>query len=172
MYYYFGKWRGDGTDQAIHDLLRRRVRESRGRHEDPSAIVMDAQTVHASGNALKETTELDPGQRSRGRKRGIATDVRPAHRRDRGRRERSRQRDLWHAGSLVRDGRLHDARHTAGTVLMLLGVPDRVIDQITGWEPGGAARMRARYFHVPDHLLKRWPGRSGQRSGEPRTRTS
>ncbi|WP_406428269.1 tyrosine-type recombinase/integrase [Streptomyces sp. NBC_01589] len=54
----------------------------------------------------------------------------------------------------VRDGRLHDARHTAGTVLMLLGVPDRVIDQIMGWEPGGAARMRARYLHVPDHLLK------------------
>ncbi|MEU4065933.1 tyrosine-type recombinase/integrase [Streptomyces wedmorensis] len=54
----------------------------------------------------------------------------------------------------VRDGRLHDARHTAGTVLMLLSVPDRVIDQIMGWEPGGAARMRARYLHVPDHLLK------------------
>lgn len=30
----------------------------------------------------------------------------------------------------ARDGRLHNARHTAGTVLMLLGVPDRVIDQI------------------------------------------
>ncbi|MEU2083139.1 site-specific integrase [Streptomyces albus] len=54
----------------------------------------------------------------------------------------------------VRDGRLHDARHTAGTVLMLLGVPDRVIDQIMGWEPGGAVRMRARYLHVPDALLK------------------
>jgi integrase len=54
----------------------------------------------------------------------------------------------------VQDGRLHDARHTAGTVLMLLGVPDRVIDQTMGWEPGGAARMRARYLHVPDHLLK------------------
>jgi hypothetical protein len=37
---------------------------------------------------------------------------------------------------------------------MLLGVPDRVVDQIMGWEPGGAARMRARYLHVPDHLLK------------------
>jgi hypothetical protein len=36
---------------------------------------------------------------------------------------------------------------------MLLGVPDRVIDQIMGWEPG-AVRMRARYLHVPDHLLK------------------
>lgn len=57
-----------------------------------------------------------------------------------------------HAG--VRDGRLHDARHTAGTVLMLLGVPDRVIDQIMGWEPGGAARMRARYLHVTDPMLK------------------
>ncbi|MCX4974996.1 IS5 family transposase [Streptomyces sp. NBC_00620] len=75
VYYYFGKWRDDGTDQAIHDLLRWQVRESRGRHEDPSAIVMDAQTVHASVNAPKETTGLDPGKRSRGRKRGIATDV-------------------------------------------------------------------------------------------------
>nr|WP_030417314.1 site-specific integrase [Streptomyces sp. NRRL S-1448] len=54
----------------------------------------------------------------------------------------------------VRDGRLHDARHTAATVLMLLGVPDRVIDQIMGWEAGTSARMRARYLHVPDAMLK------------------
>ncbi len=44
----------------------------------------------------------------------------------------------------VRDARLHDARHTAATVPMLLGVPDRVIDQIMGWEPGTSSRMRAR----------------------------
>ncbi|EDY42973.1 tyrosine-type recombinase/integrase [Streptomyces sp. SPB074] len=54
----------------------------------------------------------------------------------------------------VHDGRLHDARHTAATVLMLLSVPDRVIDLIMGWEPGTAARMRARYLHVPDAMLK------------------
>ena len=54
----------------------------------------------------------------------------------------------------VRDARLHDARHTAATVLMLLGVPDRVIDQIMGWEPRSSARMRARYLHVPDAMLK------------------
>ncbi|WP_042420422.1 tyrosine-type recombinase/integrase [Streptacidiphilus anmyonensis] len=54
----------------------------------------------------------------------------------------------------VRDGRLHDARHTAATVLMLLGIPDRVIDQIMGWEAGTSARMRARYLHVPDAMLK------------------
>ncbi|WP_327662372.1 MULTISPECIES: tyrosine-type recombinase/integrase [unclassified Streptomyces] len=62
-------------------------------------------------------------------------------------------KDLLEAAG-VREGRLHDARHTAGTVLMLLGVPDRVIDQIMGWEPGGAARMRARYLHVTDPMLK------------------
>ncbi|MHA6762028.1 tyrosine-type recombinase/integrase [Streptacidiphilus sp. PAMC 29251] len=54
----------------------------------------------------------------------------------------------------VREGRLHDARHTAATVLMLLGVPARVIDQIMGWEPGTSASMRARYLHVPDAMLK------------------
>lgn len=38
---------------------------------------------------------------------------------------------------------------------MLLGVPVRVIDdQITGWEPGTSASMRARYLHVPDAMLK------------------
>lgn len=36
----------------------------------------------------------------------------------------------------VRDGRLHDARHTAMTGLLILGVPDVVIDSIMGGEPG------------------------------------
>ena len=36
----------------------------------------------------------------------------------------------------LRDGRLHDARHTAGTILLILGVPDTVVDAIMGWEPG------------------------------------
>ncbi|WP_424922589.1 hypothetical protein [Streptomyces sp. wa53] len=48
VYYYYGKWRDDNTDQVTHDLLRWPVREDRGRSEDPSTIVMDTQTVHAS----------------------------------------------------------------------------------------------------------------------------
>jgi integrase len=55
----------------------------------------------------------------------------------------------------VRDGRLHDARHTAATVLLILGVPDVVTDSIMGWEPGGAARMRARYMHVTGTMLRK-----------------
>jgi transposase len=30
-FYYFAKWRDDGTDQTIHDLLRWHVRENKGR---------------------------------------------------------------------------------------------------------------------------------------------
>jgi transposase len=32
-YYYFAVWRDDGTDQAIHDLLRGQAREKAGRRE-------------------------------------------------------------------------------------------------------------------------------------------
>lgn len=55
----------------------------------------------------------------------------------------------------VRDGRLHDARHTAATVPLVLGVPDVVVDAIMGWEPGGAARMRARYMHITGPMLRK-----------------
>ena len=37
----------------------------------------------------------------------------------------------------VRDGRLHDARHTAATVLLLLGVPERAVMGVMGWSKHG-----------------------------------
>ncbi|MFI7618478.1 transposase [Nonomuraea terrae] len=75
VYYSFGRWRDDGTDQTIHDLLRRQVRKRAGRAEDPSAVVLDTQTVHTSLNAPADTTGPDPRRKSRGRKRGIDSDV-------------------------------------------------------------------------------------------------
>ncbi|MFF4401972.1 transposase [Streptomyces sp. NPDC001480] len=44
---YFYKWRDDGTDQTIHDLLRWQVRENQGRKADPSLVVLDTQSLHA-----------------------------------------------------------------------------------------------------------------------------
>lgn len=75
VYYYFALWRDDGTAETIHDLLRWQVREARKRREDPTAVVLDTQTVRSSTNAPKDTTRLDAGNKSPGRKRGIATDV-------------------------------------------------------------------------------------------------
>jgi integrase len=45
----------------------------------------------------------------------------------------------------VRNGRLHDARHTAATVLLLLGVPDRAVMDLMGWS---SSAMVKRYQHV------------------------
>jgi transposase len=75
VYYYFARWRDGGLTQTLHDLLRGRVREVAGRAEDPSAVAMDSQTVHAAAGVPSATTGLDAGKKSRGRKRGIATDV-------------------------------------------------------------------------------------------------
>lgn len=71
--------------------------------------------------------------------------------------------------SAVRDGRLHDARHAAATVLLLLllGVPDVVVDSIMGWEPGGAARMRARYMHITGPMLRKVAQQVGDMLWEP-----
>ncbi|MHA6762007.1 tyrosine-type recombinase/integrase [Streptacidiphilus sp. PAMC 29251] len=62
-------------------------------------------------------------------------------------------KELLEAAGL-RDGRLHDARHTAGTILLILGVPDTIVDAIMGWEPGQSARMRRRYQHLTDRVLR------------------
>ncbi len=49
----------------------------------------------------------------------------------------------------IRDGRLHDARHTAATVLLILGVPERAVMDQMGWATTG---MAARYQHVTDPI--------------------
>ncbi|MEV8438993.1 site-specific integrase [Actinosynnema sp. NPDC051121] len=50
----------------------------------------------------------------------------------------------------VRDARLHDARHTAATMLMVLGVSPRAVMELMGWSQ---MSMTARYQHVPAELV-------------------
>jgi transposase len=72
---YFARWRDDGTDQAIHELLRWQAREQHGRLADPSLVVLDTQSVHAAAGVPASTTGNDAGKRVHGRKRGLAVDV-------------------------------------------------------------------------------------------------
>lgn len=74
-YYYFALWRDDGTDQAIHDLLRCQARERAGRAEDPSAVVLDTQSVKAANHVPAATTGKDASKKVPGRKRGLAVDA-------------------------------------------------------------------------------------------------
>ncbi|MET8956263.1 IS5 family transposase [Streptomyces sp. NPDC004533] len=73
--YYFYKWRDDGTDQVIHDLLRWQVREQKGRSADPSLVVLDTQSLHAAAGVPTDTTGRDAAKKVPGRKRGLAVDV-------------------------------------------------------------------------------------------------
>jgi len=45
VYGYFARWKHDGTWQVIHNALRRRVRLRAGRKEEPSAGIVDSQSV-------------------------------------------------------------------------------------------------------------------------------
>ena len=74
-YYYFALWRDDGTTQAIHDLLRCQARERAGRAEDPTAIILDTQSIRAANHVPAATTGADVGKKTPGRKRGLAVDV-------------------------------------------------------------------------------------------------
>lgn len=53
VYYYFWRWRNDGTWQRLHDALRDQLRQAHGRETAPSAAIMDSQSV-------KTTEKGDP----------------------------------------------------------------------------------------------------------------
>jgi transposase len=74
-YYYFALWRDDGTDQTIHDLLRCQARERAGRAEDPTAVVLDTQSIRAANHVPADTTGKDAAKKVPGRKRGLAVDT-------------------------------------------------------------------------------------------------
>ncbi|MEN3614452.1 site-specific integrase [Plantactinospora sp. ZYX-F-223] len=51
----------------------------------------------------------------------------------------------------LRDGRLHDARHTAATVLLILGVAERAVMGIMGWSNSA---MAVRYQHLTTQVRR------------------
>jgi transposase len=73
--YYYRRWREDGTDKTIHDLLRWHVREKHRRLADPSLVVLDTQSVRAASGVPATTTGRDAAKKVPGRKRGLAVDV-------------------------------------------------------------------------------------------------
>ena len=70
VFHYSRRWRIDGTWETMNRALRRRLREKLGRDPEPSAGIVDAQSVKATGVG-GEQRGFDGGKKVRGTKRHI-----------------------------------------------------------------------------------------------------
>jgi transposase len=75
VYGYVRSWHASGATRRMHDELRRQVRVLAGRGPDPTAAVIDSQSVKAADTVGKASRGYDAGKKIEGRKRHIATDT-------------------------------------------------------------------------------------------------
>ncbi|MBM7115898.1 IS5 family transposase [Archangium primigenium] len=73
VYHYFAKWKKDGTWKKLNDELRRKVRKKEGHAEEPTAGILDSQSVKTMQEA--ETKGYDAGKKIKGRKRHLLVDT-------------------------------------------------------------------------------------------------
>src|SRR4051812_19971636 len=73
VYSYFRQWKKDGTLKLLHDTLRGKVRTKAGRQPQPTAGILDSQSVKSDVQA--ETRGYDANKKVKGRKRHLLVDT-------------------------------------------------------------------------------------------------
>ncbi len=66
VYWYFKRWRDDGTVGRVHDALRDRLRDEMGRDPMASAGIIDAQSVKGADTVGRDSRGYDAGNASTG----------------------------------------------------------------------------------------------------------
>lgn len=72
-YHYWRLWRKDGSWERVHDALRTAVRESVGKNAEPSAAIVDSQSVKTTDRG--GVRGYDAGKKVNGRKRHLMVDT-------------------------------------------------------------------------------------------------
>jgi transposase len=75
VYWYFKTWTDDGVFTDLNYDLNGLVRNKTGRRIEPTASIMDSQSIKTSANVPAATQGIDAGKKIIGRKRGIITDT-------------------------------------------------------------------------------------------------
>jgi transposase len=75
VYYSVSTWQASGATRQMHDELRKQVRVAAGRNPDPSAAIVDSQSVRAAETVARDQRGYDAGKKINGRKRHIAVDT-------------------------------------------------------------------------------------------------
>ncbi|WP_158711236.1 transposase [Streptomyces sp. NRRL S-1824] len=66
VYWYFTWWHGDGAVERIHDALRGQIRKADGRNAEPSAGLIDSQSVRTVDTVPATTRGFDVGKKVKG----------------------------------------------------------------------------------------------------------
>ena len=74
VYAFARRWRIKGLLAEFHDRLRGAVREDAGRDPEPTAAIIDSQSLRAAPSVPRATSGWDGGKRVGGRKRHIVVD--------------------------------------------------------------------------------------------------
>jgi putative transposase len=72
--YHYLKWMRNGFFERVNTEVRKRLRKKNGRHEEPSAGIIDSQSVKGTSESAEESG-FDGGKMVKGRKRHIVIDT-------------------------------------------------------------------------------------------------